>query len=169
MLARSSVSQMSSPPRPSTRLTNSLIVHSSGSVHVPNALISDFAALDVVVWLASGPRGPLHDELHHHSPDSPGHSTGCQPADAQHAANRAGYRRLRHPPKNCHSVVDRGAPERALCTRWVTGTSEQRTGSSDRRRLVAVKTVHTLDMVEHRVVNGLCRRCGSEGTHRSNV
>src|SRR5262245_61939180 len=39
MLARSSVSQINVPPRPSTRVTNSLIVHASGGVQLPNALI----------------------------------------------------------------------------------------------------------------------------------
>jgi len=37
MLARSSVSQIRSPPRPSTRLRNSLMVHSLGGVQDPKA------------------------------------------------------------------------------------------------------------------------------------
>src|SRR3954447_2706149 len=37
MLARSSVSHTSRPPLPSTRARNSLIVHSSGGVQLPNA------------------------------------------------------------------------------------------------------------------------------------
>ena len=71
MLPRSSVSQISRPPLPSTRARNSLIVHSSGGVQLPNA----WSRLSLLARLLLGslprPRGPRHDELHVDSPRPP--------------------------------------------------------------------------------------------------